>query len=192
MSNLKDDFERMMQLAEFGAKRHDERRQVEFRIFIAYTTLLVFALYQQQQIANLNLHVWVIGGVLGFIHLIYLLWEIRLSRAMGNDESRRNLYLKKAECLLHHLFWEKTDDSFCPSDSLLVTIKHGSKGEIFESELFKIHEPNIELVSPVWHVWKHWCQIFSDWSRLFQVSIPTGLFFLLILALLYSKDQTLW
>lgn len=29
----KDDFERMVQLAEFGARRHDERRQVEFRVF---------------------------------------------------------------------------------------------------------------------------------------------------------------
>ena len=182
MNNLKDDFERMVELAEFGARRHDERRQVEFRVFIAYTTLLVFALYQKQQITDLNLPIWLIWVFLGFIHLIYLLWEIRLSRAMANDESRRNFYLKKAECLLHHL-WEKPDDSFCPSDTIFVTIRHGGKDEILESDLFKIHEPHIELVSPVWHVCKHWGQIFSDWSRLFQVSIPTVLLILLILAL---------
>ena len=47
MSNShKDDFQRMMTLAEFGAKLHDERRQVEFRVFISYTTLLAFLLYQ--------------------------------------------------------------------------------------------------------------------------------------------------
>lgn len=48
MSNLKDDFERMMQLAEFGAKRHDEQRQVEFRVFIAYMTLLALAFYEKK------------------------------------------------------------------------------------------------------------------------------------------------
>ena len=42
----RDDFERMVQLAEFGARRHDERRQVEFRVFIAYNTLLVLVFYQ--------------------------------------------------------------------------------------------------------------------------------------------------
>ena len=64
----RDDFERMMQLAEFGARRHDERRQVEFRIFIAYNTLLVLAFYQIDKIAALNTPDWVIFG-LGLIHL---------------------------------------------------------------------------------------------------------------------------
>ena len=193
MSNShKDDFERMMQLAEFGASRHNERRQVEFRVFIAYTTLLVFALYQKQQIANLNLSIWVIGVVLGCIHIIYFLWEIRLSRAMENDASRRNFYLKKAECIMHHL-QKNPNQSFIPRRNVYVMIRLGKeidevsecseKDKISEYELFEKHEPPIELVSPVWHVCKHWGQIFSDWSRLFQVSIPTGLFLLLILAL---------
>jgi hypothetical protein len=39
-------FQEMLQLAEFGAKRLEERRSVEFRIFISYITLLVLALYQ--------------------------------------------------------------------------------------------------------------------------------------------------
>ena len=50
----RDDFERMVQLAEFGAKRHDERRQVEFRVFIAYMTLLVLAFYRIDKIEILN------------------------------------------------------------------------------------------------------------------------------------------
>ena len=33
----RDNFEKMMQLAEFGAKRQDERRQVEFRVFVLTT-----------------------------------------------------------------------------------------------------------------------------------------------------------
>ena len=192
MSNLKDDFERMLQLAEFGAKRHNERRQVEFRVFISYTTLLVFALYQKQQIANLNLSIWVIGAVLSGIHIIYLLWEIRLSQAMKNDESRRNFYLKKAECIMHHL-QKNPNRSFIPQRNICVTIRLSrkidkesecsEKGETSEYELFEKHEPPIELVFPVWYIHKYWGKIFSDWSRLFQVSIPTGLFILLILAL---------
>ena len=39
-------FDRMLELAEFGAKRHDQRRQIVFRIAVAYLTLLVLALYQ--------------------------------------------------------------------------------------------------------------------------------------------------
>lgn len=42
----KNEFQKMLQLAEFGAKRLEERRSVEFRIFISYITLLVLALYQ--------------------------------------------------------------------------------------------------------------------------------------------------
>ena len=42
----RDNFERILQLAEFGAKRHDERRQVDFRVFIAYMTLIALAFSQ--------------------------------------------------------------------------------------------------------------------------------------------------
>lgn len=37
------DFQRILQLAEIGAKWHDDRRQVTFRIFVSYMTLLVLA-----------------------------------------------------------------------------------------------------------------------------------------------------
>ena len=39
-------FQAMLQLAEFGVKRMEQRRSVEFRIFISYITLLVLGLYQ--------------------------------------------------------------------------------------------------------------------------------------------------
>ena len=38
-------FDKMLELAEFGAKRHNERRQNLFKAIIAYITLLVLALY---------------------------------------------------------------------------------------------------------------------------------------------------
>ena len=184
----KDDFERMVQLAEFGAKRHDERRVVEFRIFIAYNTLLVLAFYQFAKIEDLNAPGWVTGGLV-LIHVVYMLWEIRLSSALLNDGWRRNFYLKKAECLLHHL-QKEPKSPFCPRDDFYVTITLGSemdkqskcckKGKISEYELFKMHEPNIILVPPMWKVWKHWGQIFQDWSRLFHIVIPTVMLIMLM------------
>ena len=39
-----DSFQRMLDLAEFGVKRMEERRAFEFKIFISYITLLVRAL----------------------------------------------------------------------------------------------------------------------------------------------------
>ena len=196
MSNLKDDFARMVQLAEFGAKRHDERRQVEFRVFIAYMTLLLLGLYQIDKLKPLaessERALFGIVFLLGILHTVYLVWEIRLSRALINDGWRRNFYLKKAECILHHLR-EKPEDPFCPSDTVYVTITLGSdvkkeskcpeKGKILESELFDRHEPPIELVSPMWEFWKHWRQLLSDWSRPFQTWIPTGTLLLFIFQL---------
>ena len=193
MNNLnKDDFERMVQLAEFGARRHDERRQVEFRVFIAYNTLLVLAFYQLKKIEDLGEPGWVTLGLI-LIHIVYLLWQIRLSMALVNDARRRNFYLKKAECISDHL-WKYPNVPFHPRKEVCVTIspnrvigkesKCKEKGKIYESELFDMHEPNIVLVSPMWELWKHWGQLFSDWSRLFQILIPTVMIVFLILALL--------
>ena len=51
-SNSVDSFQRILSLAEFGVKRIEERRTVEFRIFISYITLLVLALYQLSKQQN--------------------------------------------------------------------------------------------------------------------------------------------
>ena len=189
----RDNFERIVQLAEFGAKRHDERRQVDFRVFIAYMTLLALAFSQIDKISNLNLPAWIIWAGSGLIHLSYFLWEIRISKSQSNDALRRNFYLKKAECILHHLT-ENPDTPFQPRKDVCVTISLGAnvekttecpkKGKIYESELFAMHEPPIELVSPMLHVWKHLGQFNKDWSRPFQILIPTVILSLLIFALL--------
>ena len=50
-------FDKMLELAEFGAKRHNERRQNLFKVVIAYLTLLALALYQAIDNQNaLRLH----------------------------------------------------------------------------------------------------------------------------------------
>lgn len=182
----RDDFERMMQLAEFGAKRHDERRQVEFRVFIAYITLLSLAFYQMSKIEEIQSPNVVISGLV-LVHFIYLLWQIRLSRALVNDAWRRNFYLKKAECILDHL-QKNPDHPFHPQKNVFVTISIGlKKDEMSEHELFDMHEPNIVLVSPMLKFWKHWGQIFSDWSRLFETLIPTVMLPLLIIKIVEKK-----
>ena len=201
------DFERMMQLAEFGARRHDERRQVEFRIFIAYNTLLVLAFYYFQKMkpwwANIvgNLYVpesilkgldtWSVPIGLVFIHFVYLLWQIRLSIALVNDASRRNFYLKKAECIFHH-FMETPYAAFRPRTDRYVTLssynrkdemkdRYGCKDDVIsEYALFKRYEPIIVSVPKMWKIWKDWLQIFKDWSRLFQTVIPTAILLMFI------------
>ena len=180
----RDDFERMMQLAEFGAKRHDERRQVDFRVFIAYMTLLALTFYQIDKIKVLNLPTSVILLGLGLIHFTYILWEIRVSRSQSNDASRRNFYLKKAECILDHLR-KHPNVPFQPRKDVSITIDLGAKvDKIYEYELFAKHEPNVVLVSPMWKFWKHWEQIREDWSRPFPIFIPTATLGLIILTLL--------
>ena len=59
-----------------------------------------------------------------------------------------------------------------------------NQGKIYEYELFAMHEPPIELVSPMSHVWKHLGQFKKDWSRPFQILIPMVILSLLIFALL--------
>lgn len=207
MNNLKDDFERMMRLAEYGASRHNDRRQIEFRIFISYVTLLVLGFYQIDKFEDLVKgspeFVWGIAVLLGIMHSVYLLWEIRLSIANENDASRRNFYLKQAECLSHHLR-EKPRQPFYPSYQREITYRFSDKVDIesrclkeekiYESELFKESEPPIVLVPRPWEVHKYWWQLLSDWSRPFQTWIPTGLLLLLIVRIVDKSgiDASKW
>ena len=188
----RDNFERIAQLAEFGAKRHDERRQVEFRVFIAYNTLLVLAFYYLEKIERLNAPWWanIVGNLyvpkplltslnalwwvtigLVVIHFVYLLWQVRLSVALVNDANRRDFYLKRAECILHHLS-EKPYTRFRPRKCRYVTIrlrtkvgKISEKDKATEYDLFKKNEPDIVLISPMYKIWKHWSQLLTDWSQ---------------------------
>ena len=191
MSNShKDDFERMMTLAEFGAERHNERRQVEFKVFISYTTLLAFAVYQAYKNNGVTLlnnnSPWIIG-IFVFVHFLYILWEIRLSMAMDCDTSRRDFYTAKAQCLLEHLL-NHPGKIFYPRKDVLVTMKHSKvmsccpkKDKIYESELFKQHEPSFEIPIQTWRIWKGWKQIINDWSRAFQIFVPTAMISLLFM-----------
>ena len=75
-------FYKMLALAETGAKWHNDRRQVAFRIFISYMTLLVLAFYQvvrifveeRQPVFPWLVYVGVIGGLI--IHFTYYRWLV--------------------------------------------------------------------------------------------------------------------
>ena len=164
----KDKFQKMLQLAEFGAKRVEERRSVEFKIFISYTTLLVLALYQlikQQnpihdffgrilQTDSITLESWegIILYVLAlFMHTIYATWQVGVGIAMDNDSHRRNFYLKEVENISGHPL--KYDHESPNPDEKIVIIKHYLQQ------------------------FCHFDVIWTDWSRMLLVGIPTILFY---------------
>ena len=167
----KDKFQKMLQLAEFGAKRLEERRSVEFKIFISYTTLLVLALYQlikQQnpihdffgriiQKDSISLESWegIILYVLAlFMHIIYATWQVGVGIAMDNDSHRRNFYLEKAEKISGYPL--EYDHENPNSGRKIVIIEHYLQQFL------------------------HLKVICTDWSRLLLVGIPTILFIIIV------------
>lgn len=172
-----DNFERLMALAEFGANRHNERRQVEFRIFISYTTLLALILYyvltKGKSLWPLN--DWKPAVPLLIVHWIYYLWQRSLGVAMENDTKRRNFFLAKAECLAHYFIEHPRCEKFKPRSDKMVKLKFGGKTEISEKKLFAEVSPPDMLLLPF--SWKrrleHWDKTWIDWSRRLQCTIPT-------------------
>ena len=140
--------EKMLALAQFGADGHKERRQVEFRVFISYITVLVIALYQvnkpKDPIFQNSDNVW-IPLLLFFIHVLYCLWQKNISIALINDVRRRDFYLQKAQCLSYHLS-QHSNVVFQPSWTKTVSLNKGggrSSKPITEVDLFKERHPNI-------------------------------------------------
>ena len=139
-------FDKMLNLAEFGAKRHNERRQNLFKVIIAYITLLVLFLYQV--IDNTNILdsdvIWILSFVvlLVSIHVFYLKWLWTTSVASINDVRRRDFYLKKAELLSYHLSQSRLS-SFVPDPCKYVKLNmaSGKSWEITERCLFGMGEP---------------------------------------------------
>ena len=166
----KNEFQKVLQLAEFGAKRLEERRSVEFRIFISYITLLVLALYQlikqqnpihnffefikQQNSISFELWEGIIYGLALIMHTIYVIWQIGISIAMDNDSYRRNFYLEAAEDISGHRL--RYDHENPNSGRRIIVIKH------------------------YWQQFLHLGLIWKDWSRLLLVGIPTILFIIIV------------
>ena len=151
----KDKFEAMLALAEFGAKRMEQRRTTEFQIFISYITLIVVGVYvvitKHEDVSNIvkNGSAAFLCISLGLINLIYIIWQVGLGKAMENDATRRNYYLQQAETLTgRSLYIKKRGKNNGKGNEIIVNTNY--------------HHQFCDL-----HL------IWEDWSRLLLVGIPT-------------------
>lgn len=151
---ITDDFYRMLALADLGARWHNDRRQVAFRIFVSYMTLLVLALYQIIKLLGAEKVVipwWVIlivNGGFVITHYFYCKWQGSIRKALINDVRRRDFFLKKAERITYYL----SQNSGLPSISkiyesgkpdVIINLGSGEYKKITESCLFEQREPDI-------------------------------------------------
>ena len=143
-----NNFENMMKLAEFGAHRHNERRQVLFRIYISYMTLLVVIsglILRHWNDAVLENHVFTIGvGIfLFFIGLFYGLWLRIFYKASDYDVRRRDFYLSKAQVICYHMS-ESLSQYYSGCKQVDINLG-GRKGyKISEKCLFNRRKPDIK------------------------------------------------
>lgn len=202
-----DNFERLLSLAEFAAKRHEERRQVEFRIFITYLTFLAVIFYHftkkeglvRDLITWLGLPVssssdpinpWVLIVALLLIHLVYFFWQTTIGIANDNDTRRRNFFLARAECVAQYFIENPHSKTFRPSYSYKKKVqvkRDGKEKEKRETEFFAEQRPQIIL--PPYTIGKmieYSPEFWKNWFRGSQFAIPTimlGAFFFLKLEL---------
>ncbi len=194
MQNDQENYQNMLQMAEFASSRMDQRQTVEFRIFISYMTPLIFATYyaikvKSEYVIDVNWRVIVILSlVLLFIHILYISWQIRLSVAMGNDSRRRNFYLKKAECILHHLSIN-TNRSFIPkSNKVKVVIGYKDENLWTERELFDKDSAEFVAIPTFWKSIANSCnELKNDWTRPLLTIIPSLMLVLIVLILSFKK-----
>ena len=156
MNNDKDTCQQMVSIAELASNQHNDRRQITFRIAIGYTTLLALGIYlttktPSQGIVPTEFNMpWIVSGLLAGMTFVYC-WALRvLHVASNNDVRRRDFYLKKAECIVHHMsqnecspFEPDTKDKY-----IIINLGVGkSKKPITERQLFNKKQPEIFIRS---------------------------------------------
>ena len=156
MNNDKDTCQQMVSIAELASNQHNDRRQITFRIAIGYTTLLALGIYlttktPDQEIFPSNRYIpEIVSGLLAGMTFVYC-WALRvLHVASNNDVRRRDFYLKKAECIVHHMsqnecspFEPDTKDEY-----IIINLGVGkSKKPITERQLFDEKQPEIFIRS---------------------------------------------
>ena len=170
MNADKANFDSMLAIADLAEQWHHNRRQLEFRIMISYTTLLALALYQvikpRETSISFDAHweiILIAGLALFFLLVIYCRWQYIFHIASNNDVRRRDFYLKKAEIILHHMS-QFPDTQFVPHSTRMVVINLATeKSErMSEVELFNETEPDIYIRSrgigtppPKWYKNEH-------------------------------------
>lgn len=145
----KKKIDEMMSLAEFGARRNEERRSLVFRIFISYLTFLV--LTASVVFANkFSLTMWENFGivvVLIAMLFVYNEWLRVAYAALIYEVRRRDFFMKKAEVLCYYSS-EELDSKFSDSEKVSINLGSGKRYEASEKYLFKKRAPDIENSLP--------------------------------------------
>ena len=152
----KDTCQQMISIAELASNQHNDRRQLTFRIAIGYTTLLALGIYlttknPSQEILPTNFHIpWIGSGLLLLLTFVYCCALRVLHVASNNDVRRRDFYLKKAECIVHHMSQNEVSPFTPDSSDKYIVINLGSseyKKPITEQTLFDEKQPDIFIPS---------------------------------------------
>ena len=193
MKEDRENYQNMLEMAEFAATRMDQRKTVEFRIFISYMTPLILATYYATKVKPENVIDVNWGAIVFFlivlkgIHIVYISWQVRLSVAMRNDSQRRNFYLKKAECILHHLS-KNSNTPFSPGDNV-VKVKFGYVKTCWtEKELFNKDAAKFETIPTFGESIINFSdELRKDWTRPLLTILPTLMLFLIVLILFFKR-----
>ena len=145
---MAENFENMMKLAEYGADRHTERRQVIFRIFISYMTLLVVISglimnNWKDEFIESNLFVWGVSVLLMGMLITYCRWLRMFYKASDYDVRRRDFYLTKAQVICYYMSEELSQCYSCCKE-VYLNLGNNKNYEISERCLFKERHPDIE------------------------------------------------
>ena len=201
MTNDKDTCQQMVSIAELASNQHNDRRQITFRIAIGYTTLLALGFYLTiktpiQEILPTNFHIpWIISGMLAFLTFVYC-WALKvLHVASNNDVRRRDFYLKKAECILHHMSQNRSSPFTPDSKDKYIIINLGvgeNRNPITECQLFDEKQPDIFIPS----MKKTYPKLMGSPMRIIDfhyfslIALPIFLTILLMLNLLVKGDDS--
>lgn len=192
----RSNLEHMLELAKYGAERHNERRHVEFRIFISYITVLGLIFYyvikpedailqgQDDLVLSIVLVIFLLT-----IHGFYFWWKRNFFIASINDVRRRDFYLLKAECLSYHLS-QNSNTVFYPSETKIVwlNLAAGDSDEMTERHLFKKENGPRIITEPTWG--RFWT-LRKDAHIWFQAVVPT-LMLLGIIAVIFRDYLSRW
>jgi len=192
----RSNLDHMLELAKYGAERHNERRQVEFRIFISYITVLGLIFYHAikpegailQGQDNLILSIVLVIFLLT-IHGFYFWWKRNFFIASINDVRRRDFYLLKAERLSYHLS-QNSNTIFYPSDTKMVwlNLAGGESAEMTERHLFKKENGPRIITQPTW---REFWELRKDAHIWFQIVVPT-LMLLGLIAVIFKAYLSRW